>query len=327
MALVAGVISLLLALVIPATGYYVVFVQPLRETAIVVNDRSYSWGDYLTRTRMVIAQAQVTGAWQPDTLNSLIFDMFEEVERQEIVRQFAGQEGITASPEEIDRQVRSRVLGANLMDDPSITDSEYRERYRRRLELLKVDAAQFRDIQEMEVLRRNLDASLRANVPQTLLQRYLRVIQVSEIEDARAALARIDGGEEFSIVATDLSRDTQTASLGGDLGWIPLGVRDEFDSVLFTLTDGEVSAPLYGQSGVFIIQAIGEAEMQPVAERHRSRLEIQAMTQWQLARRRELVAIGGLSRPNGGMTTSRYNWVLEQLQQDRELFPRRSASG
>ncbi|MDA1096040.1 MAG: peptidylprolyl isomerase, partial [Chloroflexi bacterium] len=239
----------------------------------------------------------------------------------------AGQEGITATPAEIDRQVRTRILGASLVDDPSITDSEYRERYRRRLELLKVDEAQFRDVELLEVLRRKLDASLRANVPLTLVQRHLRVIQVSEIEDARVALKRIDGGEDFAVVATDVSRDTQTASLGGDLGWIPIGVRDEFDSVLFTLADNEVSAPLYGQSGVFIIQAIGEAEVQPVAERHRSRLEIQALNLWLLAHRSELVAIGGLSRPNGGMTTSRYNWVLEQLLQDRELFPRRTASG
>ena len=40
----AGILLLITALVIPATGYYVVFVQPHRETALVINDTRYTWG-------------------------------------------------------------------------------------------------------------------------------------------------------------------------------------------------------------------------------------------------------------------------------------------
>jgi parvulin-like peptidyl-prolyl isomerase len=326
-AIVAGLLSLILALVIPATGYYVVFVRPHQETALVVNEARYSWGTYLTRTRMVIAQAQATGAFQLETLNSLIFDMLAEIERQEIIAQFAGQEGITASEEEIDFKVKSQILGATVAQDESVPESEYQERYRRRLALLGISESTFRDVAEAEVLRAKLEVSLKANLPATLLQRYLQVIQLSDIELARTAVARIDSGEDFGAVAREMSRDTQTKESGGDLGWVPPGVREAFDAVMFELEPGAVSQPLYGQSGVFVIKAVGEPEVREVEDRHVSRLESQALNAWLLDRREELVEIGRLRLPTGGVSSDRYTWVLNQINQDRELFPRRSASG
>ena len=59
----AGLLLLITALVIPATGYFVVFVQPHRETALVVNDTRYTWGEYLTRLKMIIAEAQAIGTY------------------------------------------------------------------------------------------------------------------------------------------------------------------------------------------------------------------------------------------------------------------------
>ncbi len=325
--LVAGVLALLLTLVLPATGYYVVFVRPHQETALVVNETRYTWGDYLTRTRMVIAQAQATGAFQAETMNSLIFDMLAEIERQELISQFAGQEGVFATEDEIDLKVRGQIIGGALAQDESYPEEEFQERYRRRLAILKIDESDFRAVAETEVLRTKLEESLKASVPTTLRQRYLRVIRLQDIEAARAAVARIDAGEEFETVAREMSRDDQTKESGGDLGWIPIGVNEAFDTVLFELAADQVSQPLYGQAGVFVIKAIGEPEVREVEERHVSRLESQALNAWLLERREELVEIGRLRLPTGGVSTDRYTWVLDQLRQDRELFPRRAAGG
>ena len=320
-------LALLLTLVLPATGYYIVFVRPHQETALVVNEKRYTWGDYLTRTRMVIAQAQATGAFQPETMNSLIFDMLAEIERQEIIAQFAGQEGIRATEDEVDLKVRSQILGGALAQDESYPEAQFQERYRRRLAILKISESDFRAVAEAEVLRTKLEESLKANVPDTLRQRHLKVMRLQDIETARVALARIDGGEEFETVAREMSRDEQTKESGGDLGWIPIGVNEAFDTVLFELQPGHVSQPLYGQAGVFVIKAIGEPEVREVEERHVSRLESQALHTWLLERREELVEIGRLRLPTGGVSSTRYSWVLDQLSQDRELFPRRTASG
>jgi foldase protein PrsA len=320
-------LTLLLALVIPATGYYVVFVRPHQETAVIVNEVRYSWGDYLARTRLVIAQAQATGAFQPATMNNLVFDMIEEIERQEIVSQFATQEGISATQEEVDQKVRTQILGAAAASDNEYPEAEYQERYRRRLTLLRMNEATFRNVAEVEVLRGKLEQSLKERLPATVQQRHLQVIRASDIETARIALERIDSGEDFAIVASEMSSDSQTRDIGGDLGWTPMGVQDAFDAVLFELEPGAVSQPLYGQSGVFIVKAIGEPEVRVVEERHISRLESQALNTWLLERRQELVDLGRLSRPTGGLSSDRYIWVLDQLSQDSELFPRRTASG
>ena len=96
--LIASLVILLLSLAVPVTGYYYVFVKPLNETALVVNEKSFSWNDYLTRTKMLIFDAQFSGTWDPNSLSSLVFDMLDEMERLEIVNQYATQEGIKIDP-------------------------------------------------------------------------------------------------------------------------------------------------------------------------------------------------------------------------------------
>lgn len=326
-ALLAGALILLIALIIPVTGYYVVFVRPLQGTALTVNDSSYSWDEYLTRTRMLIAEAQASGTWQPESLNSLIFDMIDELERQEIIKQYAPSEGVSVTQEEIDREVRGRILGRAGIDDPDITESEFRERYRRRLELLKIGEGQFEEVSRVALLSRKLEDILKSQIPAKVMQRHLFVIQVQTLVEAREALDRIDGGESFSDVARDISRDSQTSDLGGDLGWVPEGIKEEYDTDIFTLEDGEISVPLFTQAGVVLIMAVGEPELRDVRETHQSRLEAGALSDWLRTRRQELVEVEALSRPNGGITNERYTWILDQLQQDRELFPRRTVSG
>ena len=357
-----GILALLLTLVIPATGYYVVFVRPLQGTALSVNDSSYTWGEYLTRTRMLIAQAQSTGAWQAESLNSLIFDMIDELERQEIILQYAPLEGVFVTSDEVQREVRGSILGRSGVDDPDITENEFRELYRRRLELLKISEEKFEDVARVEVLRSKLEEVLKQQVPSKVMQRHLFVIQISDLVDAGEALDRIDGGQSFSEVARDISRDTQTVDLGGDLGWIPLGIKDEYDLVFYELgartvvetiqdptreisledaralrpdialgetlwLDSEVSVPLFTPTGVSLVMAVGEPELRDVDERHQSTLERGSLDSWLRERREELVTAKAIRRPGGGINTARYQWIINQLQQDRELFPRRSVSG
>ncbi|MBI4236709.1 MAG: peptidylprolyl isomerase [Chloroflexi bacterium] len=326
-AIVAGLLTLVLALSIPVVGYYIVFMRPLHQTALVVNDVAYSWGDYLTRTRMLIAEAQATGSWQPDSLNGVVFDMLDEMERQEIVRQYAPQEGLTVTPEEVQREVRVRILGQARADDPSVPESEFQERYRRQLGLLKVSAAEYESIKRASVLRRKFEEYLKERVPAKAVHRRLFVIQAADLEAARGALDRIDGGEDFAQVARAVSRDPKAQESGGDWGWLPQGVKEEMDPVLLSLKDGEVTGPIFGLAGVYIVKAVGEPELRDVSEDDRSSLKARALDSWLAQRRAELAVKGVLQRPNGGVNTSRYNWILNQLAQDRELFPRSGASG
>ena len=326
----AGLLLLITALVIPATGYFVVFVQPHRETALVINDTRYTWGEYLTRLKMIIAEAQAIGTWAPDSLNNLIFDMVNDLERREIVKQYAPLESVAVSETEIDNEMKARILGVSNIDNPDIPESEYRERLRLRLEILQVSEDFFREIAREQALMNKLEALLKEDIPAKLEQRHLYEIRFdssdTDLIDARAAIDRYDAGESFQDLARELSDDDATAAQGGDLGWVPRGIKDEYDSVLAELPAGDVSGPVVTSTGVSVFYAEGELELRDVREDHIKPLQDKALQSWIAGHRADLVAVGALSRPAGGMSSERYSWVLTQLRQDRELFPTRSAS-
>ena len=80
-----------------------------------------------------------------------------------------------------------------------------------------------------------------------------RHILVPTEEEAKAALKRVKGGEDFAKVADEISKDP--GSKGGDLGWF---TRDrmvpEFGEAAFKLTKGQISDPVKSQFGWHVIK-------------------------------------------------------------------------
>lgn len=80
--------------------------------------------------------------------------------------------------------------------------------------------------------------------------------------DQKAALAKaeeiekeIKAGKDFAELARQDSADLGSRNQGGDLGWLDKGTTDEaFDSALFALKKGEISAPVLGTDGYHIIE-------------------------------------------------------------------------
>jgi peptidyl-prolyl cis-trans isomerase C len=75
-------------------------------------------------------------------------------------------------------------------------------------------------------------------------------------EEAKKALARVKGGEDFAKVATELSKDP--SGNGGDLGWFTKDrMVPEFSDAAFKLKEGEISEPVKTQFGWHIIKVEG----------------------------------------------------------------------
>ena len=82
---------------------------------------------------------------------------------------------------------------------------------------------------------------------------HARHILLPDEATAKAALERVKKGEDFSKVATELSKDP--GSEGGDLGWFTKDrMVPEFSEVAFKLKKGEVSEPVKSQFGWHIIK-------------------------------------------------------------------------
>ncbi|CEA06432.1 PpiC-type peptidyl-prolyl cis-trans isomerase [Pseudomonas saudimassiliensis] len=79
--------------------------------------------------------------------------------------------------------------------------------------------------------------------------------EAAALEQAAAAKARIDAGEEFATVAKELSADPGTLNNGGDLGYVEHGSFDPaFDDALFALEENQVSEPVRSRFGVHLIK-------------------------------------------------------------------------
>ena len=90
---------------------------------------------------------------------------------------------------------------------------------------------------------------------------HARHILVPSEDEAKAALARVKGGEDFAKVADELSKDT--GSKGGDLGFFTKDkMVAEFADAAFKVAPGSISDPVKTQFGWHIIKV---EEKRPVA--------------------------------------------------------------
>ncbi|MEJ2148019.1 MAG: peptidylprolyl isomerase [Chloroflexota bacterium] len=66
---------------------------------------------------------------------------------------------------------------------------------------------------------------------------------------------RIDAGEQFEVLAAELSLDTSNAYKGGDLGWFEKGgMVAEFEEAVFNMEVGTISDPIETQFGWHLIK-------------------------------------------------------------------------
>ena len=74
---------------------------------------------------------------------------------------------------------------------------------------------------------------------------------------AGGIISRLDDGEDFAVLATELSDDPGSVASGGDLGTFGRGLMPpEFEKVAFEMQPGEVSKPVKSAFGLHIIEII-----------------------------------------------------------------------
>ncbi len=110
-----------------------------------------------------------------------------------------------------------------------------------------------------EAMKKVYDDAAKAQKPETEVR--ARHILVASEDEAKAALKRIEAGEDFAKVATELSKDP--GSEGGDLGYFTKDkMVPEFADAAFKLNVGQVSQPVKSQFGWHIIKVEDKREKQ-----------------------------------------------------------------
>ncbi|MCC6190387.1 MAG: peptidylprolyl isomerase [Anaerolineales bacterium] len=158
---------------------------------------------------------------------------------------------------------------------------------------------------EGQLYRKRLEAAIGAEVPATEEQVHARHILVPDLVSAEAVLRRLSEGEDFAALAAEVSTDTATKDLGGDLGWFGRGAMvAAFEEAAFSLPIGQVSQPVQTDFGFHVIEVLERAERPLDPDTLATRRQA-ALTDWLTAQR-------SATMPDGRLLVEIFdNWLAD----------------
>ncbi len=237
-----------------------------------------------------LGQLQSSLATLPQTtLDSLIDD--------ELIRQKAEEEGIAVSADEVEEAITEDIRSAlspttqepitvtEALPTPTpISQEQIDELYNRILDNMRLSGESFRTIVQRNLLRNRVQDLLASQVPTTGLVANVQLIQTETEEQAISALGRIEGGEDFAIVAQEVSTDTLSAEDGGSLGWVTtdqLSTRygEDLETYVFSLDTGNLG--MVESNGMFyVVLVLDRDENGPLPSEVLSLRQNSALRDW-----------------------------------------------
>ena len=175
---------------------------PFNRSIITIDDTKVTMRYFLDRTR-------ISGS-EPI---SMIYTITEE----QLVKLVAPDYGVEVTDTEIDAALRQLAAG----EAGTISEIEFQEWYRQQLNSSGITDAQFRELLFNRMLKTRLQDYLAEQVPAVTEQVHMYWIVVTTMDEANAAIGRLDAGESFIELAKEISTDDTTKEQGGDLGWFP----------------------------------------------------------------------------------------------------------
>ena len=166
------------------------------------------------------------------------------------------------------------TVTATLAGTPILTDvNEFNRLYASYLQTLN-DRIQFSEANLRATIagdlwREKLAQYFADQTPRKAEQAHIAYIRTDSLAKAEAAVERLNKGEDFAIVATQVSSDTFSARNGGDVGWfLPGDLASEYDpkleEVASSLAPGTYSQPITSTMGAstvwYVVKLIEKAE-------------------------------------------------------------------
>jgi len=163
------------------------------------------------------------------------------------------------------------------------TEDLYRDNLKRFLNDIKlagISEKSLRRYMRSYMLNQKMRDEIVKDVPMTAEQVWARHILVESSAEAQIVLARLNKGEDWAKIASEVSLDTSNKDQGGDLGWFPRGrMVSEFEEVAFKMKVGEISDPIKTQYGWHVIQVIGHDTL-PLSSSDYQRAQNEAFSNW-----------------------------------------------
>jgi parvulin-like peptidyl-prolyl isomerase len=177
------------------------------------------------------------------------------------------------------------ITGTEQLPTPTpVSQAQVDELYDTILGNITISKQSFEEIIRRNLLREKVQELLASQVVTTGLVANPQIIQTETEEEALAAKARIEGGEEFAIVAQEVSTDTVSAETGGDLGWVTTGqlsarYGEALEDAVFSLPVGQLEVLQSGEM-FYVVQVLDRDENGPLPAEVLSQRQSEALNTW-----------------------------------------------
>ena len=320
-----GVIGVMLLLVICIlfAGYVIIFVRPPQERVVSVNDVTYTRGDMVKMLR--IRQRLLEDTGQRIDSSTDIFQALQLIVENEIIAQSAPSLGITVSDEEVDQQIQATIIfqaGGQLAgkSDEQL-DREFKELYSNFLNSSQISEDEHRDIVRRSLLRERVRQYVGESVPSVAKQYHVYRLAVSHEDEIDIMITKYNDyvknstdplllHEAFKAISREFSRESpELVRRGGEVGWVPLGVLEDYDDVIAYVEVGKLSDPIPNrdqrqQAFIFMVSEIDE--LRELERSNHEALKTRALERWINEQRREhdVYAV---------FNSDIYAWMIQQL--------------
>ncbi len=221
---IASVVLVMVLAIVGVSYYFSEDARYNRLAIITVDGTSIRMDSFLKRAKLSGTDAM-----------TLMGQMIDE----QVIKQMAPEFGIEISPEDIDQGLKLSASGGT----GNITDAEFKEWYRQRLNETKLTNTEYREIARTSLSAGRLQEYLAERVSPLAEQVHVHIIIVGTLKEAQKVKARLDAGEKFADLAREVSLDSSNEA-GGDIGWYPRGaLTPAIEYMAFNLDVGSVSEP------------------------------------------------------------------------------------
>ena len=275
------------------------------STAIAVADTHLRLDYFSSRLKMYVGQfgGQGSQAAQP---SSAVPAVSSQLVQEEIVLRFAGERKLTASEQEVNEAIASRI-GAKA------DDANFNLIFQQEVARSGLSESQYRRMVEASVLAEKLRASFEAEGPKTAESVHFRQILVSSDAKAQEIRDKVEAGGDFAALAAQESLDTATKDAGGDAGWVPKGsLEASLEELIFPLEPNEITTIPISQ-GVYVVQMVEKDKAHEVDASQKSSLAARAVQNWIDEKKKTVTIVDNMDLGSGD--SEKINWAVSRAYQ------------
>lgn len=203
-------------------------------------------GVAITQNEFDRAFVRVAGNTSASDNQALAIQVLNALIEQEVITQSAQELDVVVTDDEIDTEIASLQQGlTDITWESWLASNQYTE-------------VEIREALRNSIITNQVRDKVIAQLGEAVEHVHARHILVATQAEAQSVLDRLAAGEDFSVLAQELSLDVTTRDFGGDLGWF---IREELLDVTladraFAIGEGEITGPVVTRLGYHILQTI-----------------------------------------------------------------------